>query len=261
MIQKINHLVATAVTTNASKEILSDEDKRSLNRLLSQLSDLHDHIYVVGPTNMDYSQYHAIGLKNIITLDNKYFGSLSRYNRMMLSLDFYKRFENYEYVLIHHPDAYLFESNIREWCEKGFDNIGAPWRLYRPERKTAAFYKYILRNPVLGLKIAAKTLLTRKDYTGNGGLCLRKTATFIDFLKSYKYYADTWKKNEDVFFALIAPVIDKNFTVAPVEVAAHFSMETDPDYFFQMTDGRLPFGCHGWTKYHNEFWIQKMNDI
>jgi hypothetical protein len=33
-----------------------------------------------------------------------------------------------------------------------------------------------------------------------------------------------------------------------------FSFEVAPRYCFKMNRERLPFGCHAWSKYDQEFW-------
>lgn len=53
------------------------------------------------------------------------------YNRLMLSEDLYSAFSNYEYILICQSDAYIFRDELKEWCEAGYDYVGAPW-LRRP---------------------------------------------------------------------------------------------------------------------------------
>lgn len=57
----------------------------------------------------------------------KYFENLAGYNRLMLSLDFYKRFEDFEYMLIYQLDSWVFMDELDYWCSKEYDYIGAPW--------------------------------------------------------------------------------------------------------------------------------------
>ena len=49
------------------------------------------------------------------------------YNRLMMSEQFYRAFEGYEYILIYQLDCLVFSNALEEWCRKGYDYIGAPW--------------------------------------------------------------------------------------------------------------------------------------
>jgi hypothetical protein len=44
----------------------------------------------------------------------------------MLSIDFYKRFRDYKFILIYQLDAYVFRDELEYWCEQDYDFIGAP---------------------------------------------------------------------------------------------------------------------------------------
>ena len=46
---------------------------------------------------------------------------------MLLTADFYRRFTDYEYILIHQLDVFLFEDKLLEFCDMGYDYIGAPY--------------------------------------------------------------------------------------------------------------------------------------
>lgn len=50
----------------------------------------------------------------------------------MLSAEFYDRFAAYEYVLIYQLDAFVFADRLAEFCQMGYDYIGAPVRRLTP---------------------------------------------------------------------------------------------------------------------------------
>ena len=53
--------------------------------------------------------------------------SVGTYNQMMVERDFYKRFVEYEYILIYQLDAFVFRDELEQFCDYGYDYIGAPW--------------------------------------------------------------------------------------------------------------------------------------
>ena len=78
-------------------------------------------------------------------LDDSFFANIREYNRLMLDVNFYRRFSEYKYMLIHQLDAFLFKPDLHYWCNKNYDYIGAPW--LRPHKiKKAKFYLSVL-NP------------------------------------------------------------------------------------------------------------------
>ena len=78
----------------------------------------------------------------------------------------------------------------------------------------------------------------------------------IYLLKKYKIYAKIWgTSNEDAFFSLFGN-IDEQFKVAPIDVAASFSIETYPKDVLRINRNLIPFGCHAWTKYDEKFMSQ-----
>lgn len=61
--------------------------------------------------------------------------------------------------------------------------------------------------------------------------------------------------NEDVLWSVEIPGCDPDFRVAPPEVAAGFAFEVLPRHLMELRGGRLPFGCHAWQRYDQEFWL------
>ena len=85
---------------------------------------------------------------------------------------------------------------------------------------------------------------------GNGGLSLRRTAAFIDACRRYADRAAEYLAvrshlyNEDVFWA----TVPDNFRYPTPEEALAFAFDTTPAYCYRLTGGRLPMGCHSWSK-------------
>ncbi|GAB6011777.1 DUF5672 family protein [Viscerimonas tarda] len=204
----------------------------------------------------------------LVVFDKEYFKGWASYNKLLLSRDFYGAFNQYRYMLIYQLDAYVFEDELADWCDKGYDYVGAPW-----------FEDFGNSHTVSDLKAV-----------GNGGFSLRNIPSFLaafDYAKLHdkrispfnywnrhlmkRYYgrsprfilsrffgkSNTLRYflsstiNEDTFWSQIVPEAIKTFKVAPIEEAVRFSFETDPAYLYDLNNRKLPFGCHAWQK--NQF--------
>ena len=61
---------------------------------------------------------------------------------------------------------------------------------------------------------------------------------------------------EDGVFALCGMYDEKLLNVAPLEAAKLFSMEWYPERHVKRLGNELPFGCHGWTKFSADFYVE-----
>lgn len=61
-----------------------------------------------------------------VPMADEHFVSVDSYNEMMLSPDFYRRFQVYDFMLIYQLDAFVFRDELDEWVAKDYDYIGAP---------------------------------------------------------------------------------------------------------------------------------------
>jgi hypothetical protein len=62
-----------------------------------------------------------------IRVPRHFFGSVQAHTSFVLGPRMYEMFSEYEYLLLHHLDALVFSDQLLEWCEAGYDYIGAPW--------------------------------------------------------------------------------------------------------------------------------------
>lgn len=161
--------------------------------------------------------------------ENGFFESVSTYNQLMLTSEFYERFVKYRYMLIYQLDAFVFYDRLSYFCDLDYDYIGSPW-IY-PERG-------LIRD------------VLRKEYVGNGGLSLRNVGSCIKLLHDREKELGEFKYNEDFFFS----AAKGNFKVAPLSIACEFSFETHVRKCFAINDKKLPFGCHAWERYDYFFW-------
>ena len=132
------------------------------------------HIIFVCPKRMELGAFYQSQKSKgqFLFLENKNFESITTYNHMMLSVWFYKLFENYRYILIHQLDSFVFKDELIFWVNKGYSYIGAPWF------KGSSSSNEV--NELIGV--------------GNGGFSLRKVQDCITVLQSnrkiysFKYF-------------------------------------------------------------------------
>lgn len=247
------------------KDVLSLEETASLRQLLNVLG--HWDIRFVCPEYLDMTVYDAITKTPLAKerFNDSFFDGIAGYNRLMRDNAFYRRFEEYKYMLIYQLDAWVFRDELEYWCSQGYDYVGAPWfKHFGTHKKENSLWR-----------------------CGNGGLSLRKIDKFIrctspdapiytlwgiilhanrHFLRNIIRYirypnnigwfiyhlANTW---EDNFFCCDLSETSHALKCPKPEVAARFSFESSPSYLFSLTGGELPFGCHAWKRYEYEvFW-------
>lgn len=233
-------------------------------------------ITLVTHIQCDCTMYDKIAAEYQVTLAKEYFSinyfeNIAAYNRLMLSGEFYHRFLNYKYMLIYQLDAYVFSDQLKYWCNKEYDYIGAPW-----------FTDY--------LSVKDGGLLWK---VGNGGLSLRKVSTmhkvfakkgaFLSFMQlwrlkdtnnvtfirkllsvciralgyknSISFFLMNYTQNEDVFICQYLEELGVLLNIPSPSEAMYFAYENNPSYLFQMMGEQLPFACHAWKRYeYNEFW-------
>ncbi len=188
----------------------------------------------------------------IIPVSDEWLGSkngIAGYNRMMLSKAFYDLFADCEYILICHSDAWVFRDELEAWCNMGCDCIAAPW--IRRKIYDNAFVKCYYR--IVQFYANRRNRPTRESLhgkVGNGGFSLRRVEAFRSACERYKEKADFFLQNkspffnEDVFWA----TVPDGFRYPTEAEALRFAFDTHPRYCYKETGGRLPFGCHSWSK-------------
>lgn len=213
-------------------------------------------IIIIKPEGLDLSfihdKYPEIEEESFLP---EYFNSIDGYNRLMLSPEFYQRFLDTEYILIHQLDVFIFRDELNEWCNKGYDYIGAPWILRPIYQK----FPINLCRAIKGLYLNLLSLPNRQKIyfkVGNGGLSLRRTETLFLIAKNdrttIEYYLSMKNKahcyNEDVYWALEAKKFYPAFSIPEYKEALKFSFDKYPKLCYSMNNHTLPYGCHSWTK-------------
>ena len=83
-------------------------------------------ICLVAPASMDVTAYMKYHLFSVKRFDDSYFTNTNSYSELLLSVDFYRNFSNYEFMLIYQLDGFVFSDRLKEFCRLGYDYIGAP---------------------------------------------------------------------------------------------------------------------------------------
>ena len=158
------------------------------------------------------------------------FADVHGYSKLLLTPEFYERFSAYEYLLIYQLDAFVFSDQLNAFCDLNYDYIGAPLPYW-------SGWPY------------------RMHLVGNGGFSLRKISSCIRVTRDREVvYKKTQAQYimelmEDRFFAYCGWDKSIDFTTPMPKVAEMFSMEFDVNHCYRkLAKGKLPFGCHGWTK-------------
>lgn len=216
---------------------------------------------------------------SVMSLDRRHFGSAANHNRMLYRTDFWEKFADYEYVLMYHLDALVFADQLREWCEKGIDFIGAPFlisesspwvkeervgnggfALYRvPSVQKVLWNRYVvepgkyledrcwrlieLQKRLLGPIRAAVPAWLRNKATQP----LQKQLRKMDHI-------EVNERGNDLFWSYEAECYLPGFRIGTLEEGLAFAFETEPVSCLVRTSGKMPFGCHAWGRYDRSFW-------
>jgi hypothetical protein len=149
-------------------------------------------------------------------------------------------------LLICQPDAWIFKDEVMDWCNKGYDYIGAPWVNWKWSEFAASHIT--LPRTILG-RLGYKQF----NLVGNGGFSLRKVSSVITNLKIFKHALKSFNENEDYFFSFYINSYNPFFKIPLAEEALKFCFDENPDECFSLNNNQLPMACHAWPKYHS-FW-------
>lgn len=180
-------------------------------------------IYYVMPQGLDISRYPGEPVP--VEIFPYYFQDLNNYSELCCQGWFYEKFLDYEFMLIAQPDCWTFRDELDKFCAMGYDYIGAPWPVMR------------------GIP---------DEGVGNGGFCLRRVRKFVELCQLLR---DTGGHPEDRFWCIsMGPYLN----IAPIDVAAHFSLEHNPSDYYNRFGKVMPMGCHKpWRFEYATFWKQR----
>jgi hypothetical protein len=226
-----------AVVIPVYKADPSESELMSFQQCLSVLGK-HPIVLII-PQGLDTSRYLQDS-KDDITIQKlsfapSFFSSIKGYSQLLLSRQFYNALKQYEYILIYQLDAWVFKDELSKWCALNMDYIGAPWLSIPPITSG--------KKPIINLSNMLK------NKVGNGGFSLRKTDTHLRWSWWATFIFSLLPKNEDIIWSIFVPLKKPDCLTA-----LNFAFEMEPEKSIELTNGKLPFGCHAWEKYNPQFW-------
>lgn len=241
-------------------------------------------VIFVCPQTLELSTYQNLAISSgvefkIERFNDANFKGLMQYSQLLLSVDFYKRFVEFEYILLYQLDAWVFEDQLEYWCGQQYDYIGAPWfEGYDKAQETSNMISVggnggfslrnvesiiIILNEALTLRARFCSVLSFKQIFMKMGNkhplldCLNLPVFLWNRFKPENSVYNTLKRSdihEDVMLTRVLSKLSLKLRVAPAEIAMYFSFEVLPRRLYKLTEGVLPFGCHAYKKYDYDFW-------
>ncbi|MBL8578756.1 MAG: hypothetical protein JNK47_16155 [Mesorhizobium sp.] len=229
------------------------------------LRTLSDHpLAIIKPHHLDLAAFPMIDrFAAIEAFDDSYFSGIPGYNRLMKSPEFYERFLDYEFMLIHQLDVFVFRDELSFWCGRGYDYIGAPWLKVVPSigrltTKRHEFRAWLHRYFDIR-KRGRPSYRQGENVVGNGGFSLRRVRKFATLAHQFRKQAERSDNvsdnnfNEDLFWSIEVNRRVRHLRRPHYLEALSFSFEYSLDQSMRLTNGRLPFGCHAWHR-NLDFW-------
>lgn len=252
-----------AIVIPTHKSLLNSDDLISIKHLKKYLSKF-DKFFVI-PKKVDSRNFKQKGFR-FVKFSDKYFESWRGYNELLLQKSFFETFKEYSYILIYQLDVLVFSNQLEFWCNKGYDFVAPPW--FRPVIGTLTHKKglpasggnggFSLRKVSSALKVLEKVEKNIKRQSTNQRIWKLWFIIAILLGKSHKIWlnapADNYPFAEDGFWSLEAPKYLKGYKVPEFNEALKFGFEKFPRKCFALNKNKLPFGCHAWKKYDEEFW-------
>lgn len=269
-------VVAIVVPASLRPGLTADEEISLLH--LQTFLGAYDK-FLVAPSG---TRLKLPGLQTI-ELSRRYFGSATAYGRLMLREDFYRLFGEYKYILVYHLDALVFRDELLAWCERDLDYIGAPWlrcadtpwvkepgvgnggfTLMKVESAIGVLKKRRRMDPGAywgerfgGMLKGLQHLLEKPRSLAPGWVRRRVPREFRQGLRSIDRVAgrvDTAARRNDLFWGFASRAYIPAFRIPDWQTALGFAFEAAPRLCFELTGGRIPFGCHAWSKFDRSFW-------
>ena len=225
-----------AVIIPIYRDILSEVEKFSMDNNINKLKN-HD-IYLIMPKTLELVNLCEYNQLKIERFEDAYFKGYHGYNHLMMSEEFYQRFEKYEKILICQYDVWVFEDRLEYFCNLNYDYIGAPAFLeFNEEGK----YRVL---------------------PGNGGFSLRDVENILKLLKTHAKERDKWAEAEDKFFSVCAAKYSEEFSMSPLAICVDFAFDRFVSTMYEWNQGQIPFAIHSWYM-RNPWFVCRfmMNDI
>lgn len=228
----------TLVIVPIYKNKFEDEELFSLEYSLNKLRQYE--VFFFGPEDLDFKWYERIfSTSKFMGFSVNYFKSHSQYNQLCYEIEFYEKFNSYEYLLLLQPDAIIIKDEVERWTSMNFDFIGGPEKnkysydlAHLPRYNQLPFLSPIVLNGC------------------NGGLSLRKTDSFIRLLTDNPEISSFFRGygvgiGEDIFYSVMGKVT-KNFLVPNEVICSEFALAHNYRNWLEFNNWKIPMGFHGW---------------
>lgn len=244
------------------KEELTEYEKISLQTIQKHFIHEKKFLITYSENKFDIPNFE----KKIFNRD--YFKSVDTYNNLCVSIDFYKNFQDYKYILICQLDVIVIKNEILKYIDDKISYIGAPTGKKNP---------FFRKN---------KRLWARR-YFCNGGFSLRNVNDFINTLESnrirfplnllvvyecmksgffkffilyfktlfYKkkfkgeFFAKNFYLKEDTFWTYFSTLFNDDFRLPTLKQSTSFSFDGDPYFYYKKNKKNLPMALHGHFNY------------
>lgn len=227
-------------------------------------------IHLVCPAGLDVSAYRTVAPDLAIDfIPPHWLASYRTYNRLKILPWLYRRYANYEFILTHELDAFVFRDELSAWCDASWDYIGAPsFAGYLDAAADAPPMPLLnsgfsLRRTASMLRVTRtlryldtpREVWTQWRATGARSLgSLFLALSRLTFRNNFFAPLNDYGRNEDAFWCLHAARRFPWFRLAPYEAARKFSFEANAPRLLAENGGQLPFGCHKWATLTPDFW-------
>lgn len=236
------------------RTFLEEHEKISFRFLIKHLKKYDKFLVVPNSFNEEKCSFDISKFK-IKRFPDKFFTSIKSYNDLLYTIQFYKQFEEYEYILSYQPDCLVFKDELEYFCSLGYDYIGAPW-IKNSLKKVKNINKIKVGNGGFSLKNVDSCIKTLEEYQKSKNKFKWQIKYFLNnflgdfkniflniFLKKEKF-KDLFRINEDIFWGEGVGMFNPKFQVAPPEVAISFSFENNVALCYKLNNNKLPLGCH-----------------
>ena len=249
-------------------------ERESFERTCKRFGEgIFNALCIVTHEGVDLTEYESIAKKAGVNFEVRHFpkekfGSIHGYNLLMLDPSFYKKFMEYEYMLICQLDAMILGHDLDRWLRGGYDYIGGP--IFAPGYNGKADFATV----------------------GNGGFCLRKISSMVRALggdgpltwkeifsirrpydpkftlkKKILYTTmvaasgrSAWLRGmlshwvmEDTYFSYALKSTPWELKVPSALEASEFAIDLGPEFWYKANGGILPFGAHKYGVYEGYY--------
>lgn len=259
----INNKVAIVIPTH--KQTIDLNESISLKQCQKVLGNYDT--FLMYPSGIDITAYKILAPNlQFISIPPHWMSSHKNYSLLMTDLYFYNQFIDYQYVLTYQLDCFVFRDELIQWCDKGFDFIGAPW--FENFGSTGSKNLWAVGNSGFCLRKVESFRKVLKEWHCINGFYMWikillqniKALQLKNFLYNLKFKNFTsYRTVEDIFWGIHVSRFFPWFKVASIDESIKFSFEVNPSCLYELNNFKLPFGCHAWTLYEPDFW-QKFID-